>query len=73
MNKSYQSFFIDDHFQGGGEVQEQRVGDEQPEASPLPHPLGQVQGEDRVGNQRRAESFKNRVTKSRYCNFKVYL
>jgi hypothetical protein len=30
-------------FQGGGEVQEQRAGDEQPEAAPLPHSVGKVQ------------------------------
>jgi hypothetical protein len=24
-------------FQGGGQVQEQRAGDQQPEATPLPH------------------------------------
>ena len=58
-------------FQGGGEVQEQRVGDEQPEAPPLPHSVREVQGEDRVRHQRRSESLENCSSKSRHCYFEV--
>ena len=60
-------------FQGGGQVQEQRSGDKQPEETPVPHPIGQVQGENRVRHQRRSASFQDSLAESRYRHFKVQI
>ncbi len=58
-------------FQGGGQVQEQRAGDEQPEAPPVLDSVRKVQRKNRVGHQRGSESLENRAPKSRHCYFKV--
>ena len=56
---------------GGGQVQEQRAGDLQPEAPPLPHPVGQVPGEDRLRPQRRKQGLQDRAAEGGHCHFEV--
>ena len=58
-------------FQGRGQVQEQRAGDQQPEAASLPHQVGQVPGKNRVSHQRSPEGLEDRPTEGRHRHLKV--
>ena len=64
-----------DHVQGrvsrGGKVQEQHLDHLQQEEAPLPHSVGQVPGENRLGGERGAARVQNSPTKSGHSNFQV--
>ena len=55
----------------GGEVQEQHPDHLQQEETPLPHSLGQVPGENRLGGERSPARVENSLTKSGHSNFQV--
>ena len=56
---------------GGGQVQEQHPDHLQQEETPLPHSLGQVPGENRLGGERSPARVENSLTKSGHSNFQV--